>query len=199
MTAPIILASGSEIRRQLLSQAAIPHDVFPARIDEDMAKAALQAEGASPRDIADTLAELKARKVSEKHPGAMVLGCDQVLSFNSQIMSKPASKGELRSQMCNLRGQTHELLSAVVIYEDAKPVWRDIGRVSLTMRPISDAYLDAYIERNWDSVRHCVGGYKLEEEGVRLFTQIKGDYFTVLGLPLLGLIAYLTQRGVLET
>lgn len=198
MTAPIILASGSQIRHQLLKQAGILHEVFPARVDEEMAKAALLAEGASPRDIADTLAELKARKVSEKHPGAMVLGCDQVLNFNNDILSKATSKDELRIQMSMLRGQTHELLSAVVLYENGKPVWREIGRVALTMRPVSDAYLSDYIDRNWDSVRHSVGGYKLEEEGVRLFTQIKGDYFSVLGLPMLGLIAYLTDRGVLE-
>lgn len=198
MTAPIILASGSQIRHQLLKQAGILHEVFPARVDEEMAKAALLAEGASPRDIADTLAELKARKVSEKHPGAMVLGCDQVLNFNNDILSKATSKDELRIQMSMLRGQTHELLSAVVLYENGKPVWREIGRVALTMRLVSDAYLSDYIDRNWDSVRHSVGGYKLEEEGVRLFTQIKGDYFSVLGLPMLGLIAYLTDRGVLE-
>ncbi|MFK7939586.1 MAG: nucleoside triphosphate pyrophosphatase [Roseovarius sp.] len=198
MTAPIILASASQIRHQLLTQAGIAHQVIPARIDEEMIKSALLAEAAPPRDIADTLAEMKARKISEKHSDAMVLGCDQVLSFDNAILSKPRDPNDLRDQMTAMQGKSHQLLSAIVLYEGAKPVWREVAQVTLTMRPLSQAYLNSYIDRNWHSVQHSVGGYKLEEEGVRLFTKISGDYFSVLGLPMLGLISYLTQRGVLS-
>lgn len=196
--AEILLASGSVIRAQLLRNAGVPFEVRPARVDEEMAKQALLAEGARPRDIADALAEMKAARTSAKHPGALVLGCDQVLDHGGTLMSKPQDMEEARTQLRALRGQRHQLLSACVIYEDGRPVWRHVGVVRLAMRAFSDAYLDGYLERNWDSIRHSVGGYKLEEEGVRLFSSIQGDYFTVLGLPLLEVLNYLTTRGVLE-
>ena len=198
MNTRLILASGSPIRRDLLQQAGIDCEVIPARVDEETVRDALLAEQAKPRDVADALAELKACKVSDKHPDAMVIGCDQVLSFDGQILAKPKDKDELRDQLIAMRGTSHDLLSAVVIAEAGRAVWRDIGTVTLTMRAISDTYLDSYIARCWESIRQSVGGYKLEEEGVRLFSNIKGDYFTVLGLPLLGLISYLNLRGVLE-
>jgi septum formation protein len=198
MSQPILLASGSEIRQTLLRNAGVPFAVTPARIDEDAIKRALEAEGALPRDIADALAEGKARKVSSKNPGALVLGFDQALDHDRQILSKPRSVEEAREQLTRLRGQTHSLLSAAVIYEDGEPLWRHIGIARLTMRDFSDAYLDDYLARNWDSIRHSVGGYKLEEEGVRLFSRIQGDYFTILGLPLVELLSYLTIRGNLS-
>lgn len=198
MTKDLILASGSSIRQSLLQNAGVEFGVHAARVDEDAIRDALLSEDASPRDIADALAEMKARKVSDKFPGTLVIGCDQVLSFEGEVFSKPSSRDEVRSQLQKLRGNRHQLLSAVVIYEDGKPVWRHVGVVRLSMHRFSDAYLDGYIDRNWDSIRHSVGGYKLEEEGVRLFTQIDGDYFTVLGLPLLNLLSYLGLRGLLE-
>ncbi len=198
MSHDLILASGSAIRQELLRNAGVNFTVQPARVDEEMIRAALLAEEASARDIADALAEMKARKVSEKYPGTRVIGCDQVLSFEKQLLSKPATPEEARAQLIQMRGKRHELLSAAVIYEDGKPVWRHVGVVGMTMRSFSDAYLDGYIGRNWESIRHSVGAYKLEEEGVRLFTQIDGDYFTVLGLPLLDLLSYLGLRGILE-
>ncbi len=195
MSQDLILASGSEIRQKLLREAAVDFAVQTARVDEDMIRLSLNREQATPRDIADTLAEMKARKVSEKNPDAFVIGCDQVLNCAGQIMSKPASPEELRRQLQKLRGRQHELLSAVTICQAGAPVWRHIGVARLTMRRFSDDYLDSYIDRNWDSIRHSVGGYKLEEEGVRLFSQIEGDYFTVLGLPLIELLSYLGLRG----
>ena len=194
---PIVLASSSEIRRQLLERAAVPCRVQPARIDENAIKDAMLAEGASPRDIADALAEAKARKVSAKEPSALVLGCDQVLDFGGTILSKPQDRDEAIAQLTAMRGQRHMLLSAAVIYEDAKPVWRHVGVVRLHMRDASDTWIADYIARNWDSIRHAVGAYKLEEEGVRLFTRIDGDHFNVLGLPLLEILSYLTLRGTL--
>ena len=198
MPQELILASGSDIRQQLLRNAGLEFSVQPARVDEEMVRDALVAEGAPARDIADALAEMKARKISDKNPGAMVIGCDQVLSLDKTLLSKPASTEEARDQLAQMRGRRHELLSAAVICEGGKPVWRHVGVVRLTMHRFSDAYLDGYIDRNWKSIRHSVGAYKLEEEGVRLFSQIDGDYFTVLGLPFLDLLSYLGLRGVIE-
>lgn len=194
MADPLILASGSEIRATLLRNAGIAFSVQKPRVDEETMRLGLQAEGANPRDIADALAEMKALRVSDKNPGALVLGCDQVLDRGGDVLAKPETPEDAREQLVSLRGKTHRLLSAAVLYKDGQPLWRHVGVARLTMRDFSDAYLDDYIERNWDSIRWSVGGYKLEEEGVRLFSGIEGDYFTILGLPLLELINYLVTR-----
>ena len=198
MTVPLVLASGSAIRAQMLENARVPFTVEVPRIDEAAIKASLRAEGASPRDIADALAEGKARKIAARRPDAVVLGCDQVLDFGGEILSKPATPDAALDQLKALRGQRHLLLSAAVLYENGEPVWRHVGQVRLRMRPASDAYLSDYVARNWDSIRHAVGAYKLEEEGVRLFTTIDGDYFNVLGMPLLELLNHLTLRGMID-
>lgn len=197
MRKPLILASQSEIRATLLRRAGVDLVTEAARIDEDMIKSALIVEAAHPRDIADALAEAKARKVAGRHTDALVLGCDQVLAFKGQLFSKPEDKEDAIAQLQQRRGGTHQLLSAAVLYDSGEPIWRHVGQVRLTMRDASDAYIADYVERNWNSIRHAVGCYKLEEEGVRLFTRIEGDYFNVLGLPLLELLSYLTLRGTL--
>ena len=197
MSTHILLASGSEIRAQLLRQAGVNFSTEVARVDEGAIKAALLAEGATPRDIADTLAEAKARKVSGKHPGEMVLGCDQVLDFEGRLLSKPETPEDALRQLMDMRGKRHMLLSAAVIYRDGEPLWRHVGQVRMVMRQSSEAYLEDYVDRNWDSIRHAVGGYKLEEEGVRLFTMIDGSYFNVLGLPMLELLNYLGLQGII--
>ena len=197
MADPIILASSSEIRATLLRNAGVSFTTEKPRVDEEMIRASLEAEEASPRDIADFLAEAKARKVSLKANGAMVIGCDQVLDFDGSVMSKPVDPSECLAQLTALRGKTHRLLSAAVIYKDGEPLWRHVGVVRLTMREFSDDYLRDYVDRNWESIRWSVGGYKLEEEGVRLMSRIEGDYFNVLGLPMIELLNYLTVRGAL--
>lgn len=195
----IILASTSAIRRQLLANAGVQIETLPARIDEDAIRVGLAAEQATPRDVADTLAEMKARKVAERNPDALVIGCDQVLEFQRSVWGKPDTADAAVAQLRALRGQTHRLLSAVVVYDGREPVWRHVAEVRLTMRPFSDAFLEGYITRNWPDVQDSVGAYKLEEEGVRLFSAIEGDYFTVLGLPLLPLLNYLGQRGFIPS
>jgi septum formation protein len=199
MARPIILASGSEIRQMLLRNAGVEFDVVPPRVDESAMRESMIAEGAPARDIADALAEMKAVKQGQKYPEALVIGCDQVLSFEGQLLSKPQNPESALDQLKRMRGKRHELLSAAVICEEGRPVWRHVGAVRLMMRDVSDHYLEGYVARNWDSIRHAVGAYKLEEEGVRLFSQIHGDYFHVLGLPLLELLSYLSLRGELET
>jgi septum formation protein len=194
----LVLASASPIRRALLDRAGVRHEAIPARIDEAAIRAALESQGAGPRDMADALAEAKARKIAARHPEAMVIGSDQVLEVAGDILGKPETPAEAAAQLHRLSGTTHRLFSAAVIYEAGEPVWRHVATVRMTMRALSEPYLAGYLDRNWQSVRDSVGAYKLEEEGVRLFSRIEGEYFAVLGLPLIELLGYLTQRGVIE-
>lgn len=195
----IILASASQIRATLLRNAGLDLQVEPARIDEDAIRDALMAESAHPRDVADTLAEMKALKVSARHPGALVLGADQVLELKGAIFSKPATPQDACDQLAQLSGRTHRLLSALVCAGDGIPLWRHVAEVRLTMHDLTPDFIESYVARNWHSIRHAVGCYKLEEEGVRLFSAIEGDYFAVLGLPLVEFLNWLRVRGELST
>jgi len=159
--------------------------------------ASLLAEQARPLDIVDTIAEFKGLRVSGKYPDHLVIAADQILVCKGKVFSKPRDLSEAREQLFELRGQGHQLLSAVVIFEDGKPVWRHIGRAQLVMREFSNQFLDDYIARHGDDLLTTVGCYKLEIEGVQLFSKVQGDYFTVLGLPLIEVLGFLRARGVL--
>ncbi len=189
----LTLASGSATRRQMLEAAGLEIAVAAARVDEESVKAALLAEGATPRDVADALAEMKAAKT-----GGLVLGADQVLEAGGALISKPESPAEAVTQILSLSGQTHRLLSAAVLFRDGAPVWRHVGVARLTMRTLSPAFVEAYVARTWDEIRHSVGGYQIEAEGIRLMARIEGDHFTILGLPLLELLNYLVISGEIE-
>lgn len=195
MTSPLILASASSIRAEMLRNAGLSFDVQPARVDEDTIRASVQAEGGSARDLADLLAELKALKISDRVPDALVLGADQVLECEGRIFAKAETPEEAAEHLRFLSGKTHRLLSAVVVCQGGKPLWRHVGTVRLTMHSLSEAYLQDYIARNWDEIRHSVGCYQIEREGVRLFAHIEGDFFTILGLPLIELLTWLRIRG----
>ncbi|HSF90924.1 MAG TPA: nucleoside triphosphate pyrophosphatase [Paracoccaceae bacterium] len=196
MTQPIILASASAARAKMLRDAGVAVEVAAARVDEAAIKAAMLAEGADAREIADTLAEMKARRVAAKHPQRLVLAADQVLVCNKTMFDKPETLDQAREQLKALRGQTHELLSAAVIYENGEPVWRHIGRAQLIMRPFTDVFLETYITAQKDDLFTTVGCYKLEGMGAQLFSRVQGDYFTVLGLPLLEVLGFLRTRGI---
>lgn len=198
MSSSLILASNSPIRAQLLGNAGVPFSVETARVDEDALRQGMAADDLSPREMADHLAEFKAMRVAGRNRASLVLGCDQVLDLDGVALSKPATKADAESQLSALSGRTHDLYSAVVMFEGGVPIWRHIGRARMTMRALSPTYVSSYVARNWDDVRHCVGCYQLEGEGARLFTRIDGDFFTVLGLPLLALLDHLVTMGVIE-
>lgn len=164
-------------------------------VDEDALKQALEAEDLAPRDLADALAEAKAVKISAKHPEALVIGADQVLAVDDGgLFDKAQTLDVARQQLQMLSGKGHRLFSAIVLAVAGVPVWRHVGIVRLAVRPLSEEFVADYVARNWDAVRHCVGCYQIEGEGAQLFTRIEGDYFDIMGLPLLPLLAYLRER-----
>jgi septum formation protein len=194
----LILASQSSSRRAMLDAAGVPFTAMAAGVDEDSMKAGLRAEGVSPRNLADALAELKATKLSRRHPTDLVLGCDSTVAFDDGTMiDKAESREEQRELLLRLGGQRHKLHSAAVICEGGAPVWRHVDSATLHVRPLSEAFVDAYLDAEWPEIGHCVGGYRIEGRGAQLFSRIEGSQFTILGLPLLPLLDYLRTRGVM--
>lgn len=197
MTAePVILASGSASRARLLRDAGVPIIVERPRVDEEAVKASLRAEGVPPRGQADALAEVKALSVSRIRPG-LVIGADQMLALGDRVFDKPASLEEAAAQLRALSGKTHQLINAAVIARDGVPVWREITTPRLRMRPLSDSFIAAYLDRVGDDALTSVGAYKLEGLGGQLFEAVDGDFFSVLGLPLLPVLAFLREQGAL--
>ncbi len=193
----MILASQSASRRAMLEAAGVPFEPMAAGVDEDSAKESLLAGGIGPRDLADALAELKALKLSQRHPEALVLGCDQVASLGDWIFDKAVDRDEVATQLRLLAGETHRQASAAVICEGGKPVWRHVDVAKLTMRAFSEDFLQNYLDAEWPAIGGCAGGYRIEGRGAQLFARIDGSHFTVLGLPLLPLLDYLRVRGVM--
>lgn len=193
----IILASGSKARAAVLAGAGVTFEVAIAGVDEAAVKTGLLAQGNGPREVADALAELKAVRVSRKHPGALVIGADQTLDLDGQLFDKAETMAEARDRLQHLRGKTHKLHSAVVVAKDGETIWRDVPAAKLTMRPFTDAFLDDFLARGGESLLGSVGCYRLEDDGVQLFSRIDGDYFTILGLPLMGLLDLLRRYGAL--
>jgi septum formation protein len=199
MPETMVLASASPTRAMLMSRAGLDFAVEAARLDEEAIRESLLSEGASARDIADSLAGMKAQRVSSRHPGALVIGSDQVLALGEQVLGKAATMDAARDQLLQLRGRSHRLLSAVVVCQDGIPLWRHVGEARLVMREFSQDWLELYLVRNADAALGSVGAYRIEEEGVRLFSQIEGDYFTILGLPMLPLLSWLSLRGAIPS
>ncbi len=196
MVAPLILASRSSARAAMLHAAGVQFEIVPSKVDEASVRWALEAEGAPARDVADALAELKARRIGGRSPGRLVLGADQVLVCEGVVYGKPDTVAEAADQLRALRGRTHELHSAAVIFEGAEPVWRHIGHARLEMRDFTKAFLAEYLAAQGDTLMQTIGGYRLEAGGAQLFDRVNGDYFSVLGLPLLEVLGFLRARGV---
>jgi nucleoside triphosphate pyrophosphatase len=193
----LILASASTIRAQLLRQSGVPFDVVPARIDEDAVKDALKAEGAPLEHVPALLAEMKALRVSASHPGAVVLGADQILAFDGVVVSKSVSLDQARALLKHLRGREHRLIGAAVLAKGGQPIWRHLGQARLWLRDFSDEFLEDYLAVEGEEALSSVGCYRLEGQGAQLFSRIEGDYFSILGLPLLPLLAALREHGVI--
>ncbi|WP_186399831.1 Maf family protein [Stappia sp. P2PMeth1] len=194
----IILASGSRIRAELLANAGLSFRVDPAQVDERAVEAPLLESGFPPADIARILAEAKAQETSTRNPGALVIGADQVLEFGGERLTKPEDMEAARRQLLAMSGQSHELHSAAAIARDGETLWCGAATVHMKMRRFGPEFVGRYLAATGDGVLSSVGAYQLEGRGVQLFEAIEGDYFTVLGLPLLPLLQQLREMGAIE-
>ena len=193
----VILASRSASRIALLRAAGVAFEARTSGVDEETAKAALLTERATPREIADALAELKALRI--RAPGALVIGADQTLDIDGVLVDKAETLEEAGERLRRLRGRAHQLHSAVVVARDGAPIWREVKSATLYMRPFTGDFLDGYLARGGEALLGSVGCYQLEGEGIQLFDRVDGDYFTILGLPLTGLLDLLRRHGALQT
>jgi septum formation protein len=197
VSAGLILASKSTARRAVLEGAGVPFEAVGSGVDEEAAKLGLAARRATPRQVAEALAEDKALAVSVGRP-ELVVGADQTLEFQGQLYDKAETLEAARARLKILRGKPHQLHSAVVVAERGAVVWRETQSATLRMRDFSDAFLEDYLAAEGDAALGSVGCYRLEGMGVQLFSKIEGDYFTILGLPMMGLLDLLRRRGVLS-
>ena len=195
MSLAVTLASGSASRRALLTGAGVMAQAVAPNVDEDSYRTAMRADGVSVRDQAMQLAEMKAVRVSQSRPG-LVIGGDQMLALGEEALDKPRDLAEAKNHLLRLSGKSHTLETAIVVCEEGRPVWRHVARPKLTMRPLSPEFIDDYVARCGTALLTTVGAYQLEGYGAQLFSRIEGDYFSILGLPLLPLLDYLRIRKV---
>jgi nucleoside triphosphate pyrophosphatase len=194
--ASVILASASKTRAALLRAAGLKIEIVPASIDEASVREGMQAEGALPGDIAATLAELKALRVSRHHPGRLVIGADQILACKGRLFEKPGGREAAAAQLRALSGSIHELASGVCVARDGDVIWHRIETAELAMRHLSEAFIAAYLDAAGEGIYGHVGAYALEGVGIQLFSAIIGDYFSILGLPLLPLLDFLREHNI---
>lgn len=192
-----VLASASPTRAGLLQAAGVRFEIAPARVDEDAVKESLLAERAPARAIADALAELKAVRISTGRPGALVLGADQVLEIEGDLISKSDDLDAAAALLRRLRGKTHSLITAAVLARDGAPIWRHVAHVRLSVREFSEEFLEDYLAEEGTELLGSVGCYRLEGRGLQLFARIDGDYFSILGLPMLPLLTALREQGII--
>ncbi len=198
MTTKIILASASPFRARMLKDAGVEVTIERPSIDERAVEQAVAGAGLRPDDLAQILAEAKAVDVSQNHPGAFVIGCDQTLSLGEELMHKPADMEDARRRLLKLSGRTHQLNSAVVIAQDGEAIWRHVSVASLTMRDLDPGFVGRHLAAVGDAALSSVGAYQIEGRGIQLFDKIEGDHFTIVGLPLLPLLAKLRELGAID-
>jgi septum formation protein len=196
----LILASKSASRRAMLDAAGVPYEAIAANVDEESVKLALRADQIAPRNLADALAELKALKVSKGYSDALVLGSDSLVALeDGTTLDKPANREQAAEHLRLMSGKRHDLVSAAVIAEGGRPVWRVVDRAKMFVRPLSEGFIEEYLDAEWPAISGCVGCYRIEGPGAQLFQRIEGSQFTVLGMPLLPVLDYLRTRGVLTS
>lgn len=195
----VVLASSSKTRQRILENAGVDFEMVSPRVDEEEIKAAMTAEQSGAADIADVLAEQKARSVSRHRPRDLVIGADQILEMDGRIYSKPLDMPMARETLAVLRGREHRLFSCVCVLRDGQRLWHKADRAKLTMRDFSDEFLDAYLQSIGDRALAGPGSYRIEDVGSQLFSDVSGDYFTILGLPLFPLLDYLRVQGALRS
>lgn len=195
----IVLASTSASRQKLLDGAGIQHSVAPSKVDEEEVKQSMRAAGRTSIELAEALAELKATTISRKQPGKLVLGADQILDCDGKTFDKACNSSRAAEQLRFLRGKSHQLISYAVIVQDSVRVWSAVDKARVTIRSdLSDQFIDNYITRCGPDILSTVGVYKAESLGVQLFSKIEGSHYTILGLPLLSLLGYLRETGILD-
>lgn len=198
MTQQIVLASSSPFRRMLMQNAGLTFEARPAAIDERAIEAALEAGAAAPDKVAVELARAKALEVSGHYPAALVIGSDQTMSLGERVYHKPTSRKEVREHLLSLSGRTHYLNSGVAIVRDGEVLWQIVAKAAMHVRELSGDFIERYLDQAGDAVLTSVGGYQLEGLGIQLFERIEGDYFTILGLPMLPLLQALRELGGID-
>ncbi|MEI2299112.1 Maf-like protein [Ensifer sp. MJa1] len=198
MTTSLVLASASPFRRALLENAGLVFEAQAARIDERGLEKPLEDAGAAPEDVALALAEAKAFDVARHFGDALVIGSDQTMSLGSRVYHKPQNMVEAAEHLLSLSGKTHRLNSAIVLLRGGEIVWRHVSSAHMTVRPLTAAFVDRHLQRVGEKALSSVGAYQLEGEGIQLFEKIEGDYFTILGLPMLPLLAKLRELGTID-